>query len=61
MAAGGRVVLPVVGWLRGWLTGWSTRTSGRSRKRGRAAWRSVKGIEVAEDWGKGGLMLATTP
>lgn len=33
MAAGGRVVLPVVGWLRGWLTGWSTRTSGRSRKR----------------------------
>ena len=35
MAAGGRVVLPVVGWLRGWLTGWPTRT-GRSRKRSRA-------------------------
>lgn len=51
MAAGGRVVLPVVGWLRGWLTGWSTRT-GRSRKR---SWRSVKGIAVAEHWrGKGG-------
>jgi len=24
MAAGGRVVLLAVGWLRGWLTGWST-------------------------------------
>lgn len=28
MAAGGRVVLLAVGWLRGWLTGWST-SSGR--------------------------------
>lgn len=34
MAAGGRVVLLAVGWLRGWLTGWSTSNGRRGGGKG---------------------------
>lgn len=34
MAAGGRVVLLAVGWLRGWLTGWSTSSGRRGDRKG---------------------------
>lgn len=43
MAAGGRVVLLAVGWLRGWLTGWST-SSGRRGNGGRG-----QGIVVVQE------------
>lgn len=50
MAAGGRVVLLAVGWLRGWLTGWSTNSSRRRDGKGQGVMVVVQ--EVEEDGGR---------
>lgn len=76
MAAGGRVVLLAVGWLRGWLTGWSTSSGRRGDAEGGQGIVVVQEMEeeeevevavgkgdavVAERRGSGGPTLATTP
>lgn len=76
MAAGGRVVLLAVGWLRGWLTGWSTSSGRRGDAEGGQGIVVVQEIAeeeevevavgkgdavVAERRGSGGPTLATTP
>lgn len=61
MAAGGRVVLLAVGWLRGWLTGWST-SSGRSMRvgggQGIVVVQEVEEEEVEVAVGKGDAVVA---
>lgn len=50
MAAGGRVVLLAVGWLRGWLTGWSTNSGRREETtRGQRAMVAVQEVEEEEE------------
>lgn len=64
MAAGGRVVLLAVGWLRGWLTGWSTSNGRRGGGKGQRIpvvqemWKEEVAVGkgdavVAEDRGSG--------